>query len=55
MAVKKTKAKVSKVVVATKDSEAKKQFQAFIDTLKANNPQAYAKNEAELQTKLNQL
>jgi len=56
MAVKKTKVVAKpKVVVATEDSAAKKEFQIFIDKLKAENPSAYAKNEAQLLTKLNQL
>jgi hypothetical protein len=46
---------VPEVVVATEDSAAKKQFREFIDRLKATNPSAYAKNETELLTKLNQL
>lgn len=49
------KATKSEVVVATEDSEAKKQFQVFIERLKAEKPEAYKKNEAELLTKLNQL
>ncbi len=44
-----------KVEVATEESTAKKDFRAFIERLKATNPRAYQKNEAELQTKLNQL
>lgn len=43
------------VVVATEDSQAKKDFAEFIARLKETKPEAYAKNEAELITKLNQL
>lgn len=37
------------------ESAAKEEFRAFIDKLKAENMPAYLKNEAELNSKLNQL
>ena len=55
MATRTKKAVKKEVVVATEASTAKKEFQVFVDRLKATNPSAYAKNETELLTKLNKL
>lgn len=42
-------------VVAGEESEAKKQFRAFMESYKVSNPVKYATKEAEFIKKLNQL